>query len=617
MFKSILFSVCLGVFALQAGAQTLTMPPEVQAAFQKGTRNVNGKPGKNYWQNHAKYIIIVNMAPPNNLITGEEQIVYINNSPDTLRDLNMKLIANVHAAGRNGKKEEAIQVDNIEANGAKIAWDNATATTTNQLITLGKPLMPHDSVKLKLKWHYTLSKSPGRDGVIDPTTFFLAYFYPRVSVYDDYKGWDTQPHTGGLEFYNDFNDYTLYVTVPKNYIVWSTGTLRNPSMVLQPEAAKRFEASMTSDSTIHIATSRDLATSTITAQKATNTWMWEAKNISDMTVGVSNHYNWDGASVVVDDKTKRRVSMQAAYPDASEDFKHSVQFGRNSLRYFSTKWPGVPYPFEKSTAFQGFADMEYPMMINDSHEEDLGFAQLVQDHEQAHTYFPFYMGINESRYAFMDEGWATTFEYLIGIEEKGQKAADEFYKQFRVSSWIKASHSRETPIITPSPEVTYGSGNNAFGKPSLSYLALKDLLGDDLFKKALHTYMDNWNGKHPIPWDYFNSMSSGSGKDLNWFFNNWFYTPSYIDLELFEVKNSGNNYSLNIKNTGGFAIPFNVNVNYADGTTGSFHQTPAVWEKDQKQIAVKIKADKEVKDITLDGGIFMDATVKNNSWSAK
>ena len=254
-------------------------------------------------------------------------------------------------------------------------------------------------------------------------------------------------------------------------------------------------------------------------------------------------------------------------------------------------------------------------MINDSHAPDLGFAQLVQDHEQAHTYFPFYMGINESRYAFMDEGWATTFEYLIGIEEKGQKVADEFYKQFRVNGWIKASHEREMPIITPSPEVTYGGGNNAYGKPSLSYLALKDLLGDELFKKALHHYMDNWNGKHPIPWDYFNSMSSGSGKDLNWFFNNWFYTPSYIDLNLDKVEKSGNNYTLNIKNVGGFAVPFNVNVNYTDGTTGSFHQTPVVWEKNQKEITVKVKAEKEIKDITLDGGIFVDATPKNNNWS--
>ena len=621
MLKQITLSAFLCLLLLQANAQTLTMPDCIAKAYTKGTRSMNGKPGKKYWENHGRYNISVTVLPPGNLISGVEQITYFNNSPDTLSSLNMKLIMNAHrAAGRRNTAPNpaaGINVDNISVNGVKTDWDNATATSTNQMIGLNKPLMPHDSVKLNIAWHYQLSKTQDREGIIDSTTFYIAYFYPRVSVYDDYKGWDTQPFVGSLEFYNDFNDYTLNVTVPKNYIVWATGTLRNPTAVLQPEFAKRLQESMASDSTIHVATAQDLKNKNVTAQNATNTWKWTATNISDMAMGISNHYDWDAASVVVDDKINRRASMQAAFPDASQDFHHSVQFGRYSLGYFSHNWPGVPYPFEKSTAFQGFADMEYPMMINDSHQAELGFAELVQDHEQAHTYFPFYMGTNESYYAFMDEGWATTFEYLIGITEKGKKAADDFYKQFRVTRWIHSSHEKENPIITPSPDVTFGAGNNAYGKPSLSYLALKDMLGDELFKKALHTYMDNWNGKHPIPWDYFNSMISGSGKNLNWFFYNWFFTPSYIDLNLEKVDKSGTNYTLYVKNIGGFAIPFDVNVTYADGTVEAFHQTPIVWERDQKAIIIKIKAQKEVKDITLDGGIFMDANEKNNKWVAQ
>jgi archaellum component FlaG (FlaF/FlaG flagellin family) len=365
-----------------------------------------------------------------------------------------------------------------------------------------------------------------------------------------------------------------------------------------------------------VATAQDVAGKSVTAQNAANTWTFTCKNITDVALAVSNTYVWDAGSVLVDDAKKRRASVQAAFPDASDDFHHSVQFSRYALGWFSRNWPGVPYPFSKSTAVQGFADMEYPMMVNDSHEKDLGFAQLVQDHEQAHTYFPFYMGINESYYAFMDEGWATTLEYLIGIEEKGKQAADNFYKQFRVVGWATRPHTQEVPIITPSPDVKFGAGNNFYGKPSLSYLALKDLLGDKLFKKALHTYMDNWNGKHPIPWDYFNSMKTGSGKNLDWFFYNWFFTPSYIDLALTGADKGGSGYTLAIKNIGGFAAPFDVNVNYTDGTIESFHQTPAVWEKDQKDISVKIKTTKEVKDITLEGGIFMDADMKNNTWVA-
>ncbi|MCC8425405.1 M1 family metallopeptidase [Mucilaginibacter sp. UR6-11] len=625
MLKSFSIPALLCLFMIQANAQNLYMPRDIHKAFNKGTRDVSGKPGKNYWQNTGNYNISISLAPPSRLVKGVEQITYFNNSPDTLKRLNMKLILNIHRPGvaryssvNDDYLTSGIQVDNFLVNGARHNWNNTTAAGTNQAIALATPLMPHDSVKLNIDWHFDLSKESGREGMIDSTTFYLAYFYPRVSVYDDYNGWDTLAFLDAQEFYNDFNNYTLNVTVPKNYIVWSTGTLQNPNQVLQPEAAKRLQQSMTSDSTIHIATPADLAAKNITAQNATNTWTWTATDISDMAVGVSDHYNWDGASVLVDDATHRIASVQAAYPDKSQDFHHSVQFSRNALGWFSHNWPGVPYPFPKMTVFQGFADMEYPMMVNDSHEEDLGFAQLVQDHEIAHTYFPFYMGINETRYGFMDEGWATTFELLIGTAENGKKKADDFYKKFRVEGYINnPSTMEDLPVITPTSELRRGYGNNAYGKPSLSYLALKDMLGDALFKKALHTYMNNWHGKHPIPWDYFNSMNAGSGKNLNWFFNNWFFTNGYIDLGLDNAKAVAGGYKLSINNIGGFAVPFDVIVTYTDGTTKSTHATAAVWEKDSKHITITINANKTAKSIALDGGIFMDADVSNNQLTVK
>jgi hypothetical protein len=617
MLKFLLLSVSLLGIAATATAQNLPVPPDIAAAYRKGTRATDGRPGKNYWQNHGHYTISLTITPPNRVVRGVEQITYFNNSPDILHRLNMKLIMNMHRQGRNDGPESGIQIDDIRANGVKVAWDNAAATQTNQMIGLDTPLKPRDSVKLDIAWHFRLSLENGREGVIDPTTFYLAYFYPRVAVYDDYQGWDTQPHNGMLEFYNDFNNYTLHVTVPANYIVWATGELQNPEKVLQTEFVKRLKESMTSDSTVHIATAQDLADKNITAKKPMNTWTWTASHITDMAVGLSDHYNWDAASVVVDEASGRRAGVQAAYPDTSQDFHRSVQFGRYSLHWFSRNWPGVPYPFPKMTAFQGFADMEYPMMVNDSPTNDPGFAQMVQDHEIAHTYFPFYMGINESRYAFMDEGWATMLELLIGSDEKGKKAAEDFYKLFRISRWTKGPHTQEMPIITPSPEVTYGAGNNAYGKPSLSYLALKDMLGDKLFKKALHKYMENWHGRHPIPWDYFYSMSNGSGEKLDWFFSNWFFTSSYIDIDLAGVDKTPGGYSLTIRNTGGFAIPFDVNVVYADDSTNTLHQTPVVWKNNQKEIVVKIRSKKEVKSVTLEGGIFMDADMGNNVWLAK
>jgi aminopeptidase N len=267
------------------------------------------------------------------------------------------------------------------------------------------------------------------------------------------------------------------------------------------------------------------------------------------------------------------------------------------------------------TVFQGFADMEYPMMVNDSPQQDLRFAQLVEDHEIAHTWFPFYMGINESRYAFMDEGWATTWELLIGRAENGPEVADEFYKTFRVNSWIHdPSSAEDLPIITPSSELKSGYGNNSYGKPSLSYLALKDLLGDALFKKCLHEYMDRWHGKHPIPWDYFNSFTNASGKDLTWFFNNWFFTNYYIDLAIEKVDKTKDGQAVTIQNIGGFAVPVDVKVAYTDGSTEVLHQTPAIWQADQRHATVTLAAKKTVQSIELAGGIFMDANEKDNKW---
>jgi len=627
MFKKLLLTAGCSMALLQLQAQNLYMPRDIQKAFANGTRSADGKPGPKYWQNRARYNISITAAPPLSTVKGTETITYINNSPDTLKRLNMKLILNIHRPGsaRMGDANpdyltSGVQIDTFVIAGTNKPWNNAQAASTNQQVSLPKPLMPHDSVQLKIAWHFDASKQSGREGQIDSTSYYLAYFYPRVSVYDDYNGWDRVAFTDAQEFYNDFNDYTLNVTVPKNFIVWATGTLQNPTKVLQKEFAGRLKKSMTSDSTIHVATLEEVTGNKVTAQNAMNTWTWTATDISDVAVGLSNHYIWDAGSVIVDSKTGRRSSMQAAYSAGGTDFKKSVQYGRNALGWFSHNWPGVPYPFPKMTAFQGFADMEYPMMVNDSQMGDPGFAQLVQDHEIAHTWFPFYMGINETRYAFMDEGWATTLEYLIGTAEKGKEKADAFYKQFRINGWIgNKSSNQDLPIITQTSELTTGYGNNAYGKPSLSYLALKDMLGDELFKKALHGYMDRWHGKHPIPWDYFNSMSNVSGRDLTWFFNNWFFTNNYNDIAIKEGVTGKDGYTLNISNIGGFAIPFDVVITYTDGSTKTLHQTPAVWEKNQKETYVTFNAErgKNLKSVTLDNGIFVDADTRNNSWAPK
>jgi hypothetical protein len=624
--KHILLLSCLSLVIFSISAQDLYTPRDIKAAYKKGTRSLDGRPGKNYWQNRGRYNITVTALPPDRYVRGEESITYFNNSSDSIRNPVIKLFLNIHKPGapRNfGATPDyltsGMKIEAVTLNGAPYQWKENPNLFTWQPMRLPKALPPHDSMKITFRWQYEISKQSNREGMIDSLTYFLAYFYPRIAVLDDYNLWDRMNFMDSHEFYSDFNDYVVTINAPKNYVVWGTGTLQHPENVLQPEILKRYNSSFTSDQVIHVATKEELAAGKVTKQNAINSWQFTAKNIPDMTFGLSDHYIWDGGSVVVDDATKRRASVQAAYDEPSADFRFMVQFGKRALDWLSHQWPGVPYPYEKSTIFRGFADMEYPMMVNDGSNQDTTFSRFVAEHEIVHTYMPFYMGINETRYGFMDEGWATTFELLIGSAHMDPKKAEELYKQFRVAGWIgDRSSNEDIAIITPGDALTgAGFGNNEYGKASIGYFAMKDLLGDEMFKKCLHAYMDRWHGKHPIPWDFFYTFNDVSGKNLNWFWSRWFFETNYIDLAIMNVKQSGSGFTVSIDNIGGMPTPFDLVATYTDGSTERFHQTPAVWQVDQKKTSLSIKSKKKIQSLKLDGGIWMDADEANNEWKTK
>jgi hypothetical protein len=603
-------------------SQELYMPRNIKNAYAKGTRSADGKPAKGYWQNHGKYDMTITVTPETRLVSGTETIVYTNNSKDTLKALTIRFVNNVHkteaprASYANADfLTTGLVLTNFTVNGEK--YDvNAKDWGTTAQVKLKSNLLPGTSATVVIDWNYPLSKESGREGQIDSTSFFVAYAYPRISVYDDYNGWDRLPHTGRNEFYNDFNDYKLAVKAPKNYVVWATGDLLNPDEVLQRNVSAKLKKSYVSDEVSHIATPDEMRKGKVTKQNEWNTWKFSVNNIIDVTFSLSNHYAWDAGSVVVDKKTKRRTSVQSAYNETATDFPHAVEWSKKALDWFSNQMPAVPYPFSKMTTFQGYADMEYPMMVNDTATPDLPFSQFVMNHEIAHTYFPFYMGINETNYPFMDEGWATTLEYFIGQNQVGKEKADELFKEFRVRRWIlDPSTEQDQPVISLGTQLSgAGYGNNAYVKPALAYLALKDMLGDEVFMSALHEYMNRWNGKHPIPWDFFYSFNDATKQDLNWYWNNWFFSNNYIDLSVEKVSIKGTDYLVDLKNIGGFAVPFELVVTYADGKQERIHKTAAIWKANQKQASIEIKASGDVQSIVVDGGIFMDAKPSDNSW---
>ena len=610
-------------YASQLEAQSLYTPRNVLAAYKKGTRSSDGNPGKNYWQNKASYDISMTVFPPGRNITGRETIAYTNNSPDSLREIRIKLIQDIHRPGalRDSDADSTyltsgLHIDTFRVNGAIRVWEENKDEHTTQAFRLSTPLGPGQTILLGFSWHYLLSLLSGREGMVDSTTFFLAYFYPAIAVYDDQTGWDYIHFNDLQEFYGDFNDYKCHIRAPRDYLVWSTGTLQNPDEVLAPVYAKRLSRSCHADEVVHIVTAADLLKKHITTDKDTVTWVWDAKNVSDMAFGVSDHFVWDGSSVLVDSAEQRRASVQCAYNDSAAHFREAVDFGRYAVSWFSYQWPGKAYPYAAMTIFQGSSDMEYPMMVNTEATYNKNLSRFLIDHEIAHTYFPFYMGINESRYAFMDEGWASALELLIGRSYKSREESDGLFKQWRVNQWIYNTVAEaDLPIVVPSSVLQNPAyGNNAYGKPALAYLALKDLLGDRLFKRCLLAFMGHWNGKHPIPWDFFYSFNREAGRSLDWFWNNWFFSHCYIDLSLQQVRATGEGYLFSVRNLGGLAIPMDLELRWKNGQVQVIHYSPGIWEKDPRAVVISVPASKALTSARLSTGVFVDPNEQDNEW---
>ena len=622
----------------------LFVPREVRQAYANGTRSPDGRPGPNYWQNQAVHRMRITLTPPSRRVQGEQEIVYTNNSPEPLTNLVFRLYMNAHQAEAIREKPvdarfltDGVTIDEFSIDGKAIAWNdpanplaafNGPGSTVHAM-ALAAPVPTKGSVRIRMRWHYDLVADSGwKEGAIDETTYFLAYFFPRITNYSDYNGWDFTPFTLGREFNNDFADFRVEVDVPRDYVVWATGTLQNPAEVLQPAVHARLESSFTSDTVVTLAVAADVKAGKVTARRERLTWKWRADHVPDFAIAVSNHYRWDAASAVVDPATGRRASVQAAYADGATDFRPMVDTAQKALKFASTVYPGVPYPYAKTTIVLGSADEEYPMMVNDASNvgspsaaqlPENAFTGFVAAHELLHTWFPFYMGINEKRYPFMDEGWTTAFEYLRNRAVLGVPASDALFKAFRTSALALPLSGFDLPIITPH-DALWGQtpifGLNQYGKAALGYLALKDLMGDAAFRTALHEFMARWHGKRPLPWDMFNTFNNAGVGDYTWFFRSWFFGYNHIDVAVGAVRSEGGGQTVTVRNPGGMAVPFDLVLDYADGSSERVHRTPAAWQADARKTEVPVAGGKALRSVTLDTGIFVDANPGDNTWAA-
>jgi hypothetical protein len=613
------FAVALFYYLDSIAQQPLPVPTNIKATYDKGTRSPDGKPGKNYWQNTADYDLKINFDPATRLLTGSEEITYINNSPDSLRLVYFKLYPNLYQKGSvksmsikaedeiNGVKISSLSINNNKIDSTRIEIDG-----TNMIVN-GFPIASEQTAHFSLSWSYTLNKTSHiRTGEIDPGADFVAYFFPRIAVYDDIDGWNTYPYNGRQEFYNDFCHFKAAITVPSNQVLWATGNLLNAKDVLNEKIYQRVQQAEKNDATITIVDSTEMVGPT-NHSNATNTWQFEATDVTDFVFACSDHYMWHSTSLVVDKSTGRRTRVDAVFNPKHRDYFDVIHDARKTVEAMSYDFPKWPYPYPHETVFDGLDQMEYPMMVNDNPLEDHAESVELTDHEIFHTMFPFYMGINETKYAWMDEGWATIGEWIISpiidstlVDEYGVAAVEK-----------TSGNETDLPIITLSTEINKAYFTSSYPKPAMGYLFVKDMLGDEIFYKGLHYYIQQWHGKHPMPLDFFYCMNTGSGKNLNWFWKKWFYDSGIPDLSISKVSETGNQKQIIVESIGGKPVPVDITITFADGSTKKIHQTIAVWEKGNKTTTVKFTDTKKIKTVELGSVHVPDSNKKNNVWEAK
>jgi hypothetical protein len=603
------------------GQISLPVPTNLQRTYAKGTRTRDGKPGINYWQNKADYLIKVNFDPKSRLLNGGVDIDYTNNSPDSLKEIIFKLYPNFYLKGnvRNMKinpedLSDGVQIQKLSVNHQEQVKTQWQIDGTNMRLKI-PALAPKQTMHFSITYSYIVNKgSHVRTGQVDSGAFFIAYFFPRIAVYDDIDGWNRHPYLGVEEFYNDFCHFNAEITVPGDYEVWATGNLKNAPEVYSPKIVERINAAGLSDKVTDITTTEDRTAGNITTPGATHTWKFEADSVTDLAMAMSNHYIWQASSLVADPLTNRRVRVDAVYNPGHKSYTEVINYARKTVELMSYKFPKWPYPFPHETVFDGLDQMEYPMMVNDNPLQQVDDDIELTDHEIFHSMFPFYMGINETKYGWMDEGWATIGEWILSpiikpgiIDDYGMNGYDQ-----------SAGNEDDLPIMTITPSLSGASSfTDSYPKPAMGYLYIKDMLGDELFTKALHYYIQQWHGRHPMPYDFFNCMNTGSGQNLNWFWKAWFFDSGVPDLAISNVDKQQNNYNVIITSIGTKPVPVDLTLYYADGGTKLIHQSIACWENGGKTYTVKFVDSKPITKMVLGTTYDADVDRSNNVWVMK
>jgi len=620
--------------------------PEFSRAVTRGTRTRTGEPGPTYWAQHPRYAIQVALDAVGQRLTGHETVVYQNHSPDSLRRIAVYLRQNVFApnvprrdyapvtggvtltrVAVNGQPYAALRDSNpampSPAPPPRMPAAGGYAVDgTIMWIVLAAPLLPGDSVQLEMAWSHTPPPAPsdGREGR-EGRVYFMGYWYPQVAVYDDVDGWVTDPYLLSSEFYMDPADYTVQITVPHGWVVGATGQLSNAVAVLSPEARDSLREARRSGRVVRLFTPGRAVAHTFAGSGTTAVWQFTAHDVRDFAWGTSDQYAWDATRALVSGDTVDIHSFFRLSAPAAAWALGGARFTRDAIEQMSSwLWR---YPWPTMTSMEGViggGGMEYPMMtVMQPWADTLSLAGDLM-HETGHMWFPMQVGSNESRYPWMDEGFtqfdvAQTMRVLYGEPRSGGRANDSEPGQ-RASYTRSARAGRDAPLMLPGDDYPQGLYfTMQYNKTAQVLAALRGVLGAETFHRAFVEYGRRWLGRHPQPFDFFNTMNQAAGRDLSWFWRSWFYEAWPLDQAVESVRPDGDSVAITIVDRGLAPMPVRLVVTREDGRVERMELAADVWLGGARRTTVRVAPLARIVKVEIDPeGLFPDLDPSNNVW---
>jgi len=519
---------------------------------------------QNYWQQHVEYEMDIIVDVSDFTYDGDQSIIYTNNSNDTISKVYYHLFFNAFKPNsqmdirsrtirdpdrRVGSRIVALEkedygdisVSSLQQDGKDISYE---VNETILLARLNKPLLPGKKTKLSMVFTAQVPLQIRRSGKLNKegVDMTMTQWFPKLAEYD-LEGWHPNPYIG-REFHGVWGNYSVNITIDKDYVVGGTGYLQNANEIGHGYSEKEPKES----------------------DSETNTWEFYAPNVHDFAWAADPDYIHDIK------QSESGVDLHFFYkPTVNVDDWKKLQDDSVLLMKFFEENIG-PYPWKQYSIIQGGdGGMEYAMCTMITGERSYPSLMGVTAHEMAHAWFQHLMATNEAKHSWMDEGFT---EYITSLSENyvNNKTPEFPHKSSYDRYYLLASSGFEQAQTTHSDRYDYNFayGASAYSKGSVFLSQLGYIIGKKNLDKTLKRYYEEFKFKHPTPNDFKRIAEKVSDLELEWYLNEWTRTPHKIDygidVSLLELQRV-----ITLKRKARIPMPIEVVVSYEDGSSEMYY----------------------------------------------